>query len=193
MSITPLRSVYQIKITLKGIRPPIWRRLLVENSINLEELHIAIQIAMGWTNSHLHQFVLNGECFGVPDEDFPDHTREERDYRVGNLLKQEKDRMIYEYDFGDGWEHIVELESISVFDMSLQLPVCIKGKRNCPPEDVGGVPGYNHLIDVLGDESDPEYQDMIDWLGGKYDPEAFELVEVNNLLKKYCVEEMLVD
>ena len=100
-----LRDLYQIKVTLNGVKPQIWRRLLISSATDLAELHEILQIAMGWTDSHLHQFVAGDETFGVPDPDFEVGTRSEEGIRIGSLLKKEKEWITYEYDFGDGWEH----------------------------------------------------------------------------------------
>ena len=100
-----LRDLYQIKVTLNGVKLQIWRRLLISSATDLAELHEILQIAMGWTDSHLHQFVAGDEAFGVPDPDFEVGTRSEDGIRIGSLLRKEKEWITYEYDFGDGWEH----------------------------------------------------------------------------------------
>lgn len=188
MTVQQLRSIYQIKITLAGARPPIWRRVLVSSTISLADFHLVIQIAMGWTNSHLHQFIYNREMYGIPDDefDFGLETKDERKFKIGQLLKQEKDSMIYEYDFGDGWEHKIVLEKILPFDKDARLPVCVKGKRACPPEDCGGIWGYEELLDTVQDAQHPEHEQMLEWLGGDFDSEKFEIKEVNELLVEYC-------
>ncbi len=185
MTAKPLRSIYQLKVTLKYSSSPIWRRLQVASTDSLEDVHIALQIVMGWTNSHLHQFVKDRVCYGIPDEDFPSDMLDETDYRLDQLLKKEKDALIYEYDFGDGWMHDVVLEKILPFKTDVKLPVCLKGSRACPPEDVGGVPGYEMFLEAIANPSHPEYEDMLEWIGGGFDPEDFELAEVNDLLREY--------
>lgn len=187
MTARPLRSIYQLKITLKGIRPPIWRRLLIAGTVNLEDLHIAIQIVMGWTNSHLHEFAKGRERYGIPDEDFPsDDMRAETDYRLDQVLKKAKDRLNYSYDFGDGWEHEVVLEKILPFDMDVVVPICVEGKRACPPEDVGGIPGYEMFLEAVSDPANPEYEEMLEWTGGDFNAEHFDLAQTNDLLREYC-------
>ena len=186
MTTKPLRSTYQLKISLQGARPAIWRRLLIASSANLEDVHIALQIVMGWTDSHLHEFVCGRDRYGVPDEDFPSDVRDEADYRLHQLLKQEKDRMLYAYDFGDGWDHDVVLEKVLPFDADARLPLCLKGSRACPPEDVGGIPGFEMFLEAISDPSHPEYEDRLDWVGGNFDPEHFDLEETNDLLREYC-------
>ncbi len=186
MTAQHLRSIYQLKVTLKYSSPPIWRRLQIASTDSLEDVHIALQIVMGWTNNHLHQFVKDRVCYGIPDEDFPSDMLDETDYRLDQLLKKEKDTLMYEYDFGDGWMHDVVLEKILPFKTDIKLPVCLKGSRACPPEDVGGVPGYEMFLEAIADPSHPEHEDMLEWIGGDFDPGQFNLAEVNDLLREYC-------
>jgi hypothetical protein len=183
-------KVYQLKITLEDIRPPIWRRVLVNSSSSLADLHWIIQIAMGWTNSHLHQFRHGGEFYQTPDP-FDDglgfmDALDSSQYRIDRLLTREKDNMRYEYDFGDGWRHKIVLEKILPADDALSLPQCIKGKRACPPEDVGGVWGYEDLLEILEDKNHEEYKSRLDWLGGEFDPEALDLSDINQQLKRWA-------
>ncbi len=187
MAVAQLRKIYQLKITLVGSKPPIWRRILVTDDITLDKFHLILQIAMGWTNSHLHQFISNGQFYGIKDDDFgfDMDIKNEEDYKLNHLLKSEKDILIYEYDFGDGWEHKVLLEKITPFNIDNKLPSCIKGKRACPPEDCGGIWGYAGLIETLNSPDDPEYESMVEWLGGKFDPEAFNIKETNKILSEY--------
>lgn len=182
----PLRSIYQLKVTLKGIRPPIWRRLLMASTTSLENTHQTLQIVMGWTNSHLHEFVTEGNRYGVPNEEFPSGVRNEAKYRLDHVLKKEKDKLIYIYDFGDSWEHEVLLEKILPFETNIELPVCLKGSRACPPEDIGGVGGYMMFLEAISDPVHPDHDSMLEWIGsdtaGAFDPEHFCLAEVNQLL-----------
>ncbi|MCF6249689.1 MAG: plasmid pRiA4b ORF-3 family protein [Methylococcaceae bacterium] len=187
MALSQLRSIYQLKITLVGSKPPIWRRILVSNNMVLDEFHLALQITMGWTNSHLHQFIANGHFYGIYDDefDFGMEIKDESEYKLNQLLKSEKDSIIYEYDFGDGWEHKILLEKILPFNKDKRLPYCEKGKRSCPPEDCGGIWGYKDLIDVINDIEDPEHESMLEWLGDEFDPETFDLEQTNKILAEY--------
>ncbi len=180
-----LAQVYQLKITLKGIRPPIWRRILVPSTMTLPRLHQAIQISMGWTDSHLHQFIVGRTRFGMPDPDYNDGTRNEKSVQIQQLMTQEKDTVTYEYDFGDGWEHEIKLEKILPVEKGQRLPVCVAGKRACPPDDCGGVGGYYHILEAIEDPENPEYEEILYWLGESFDPEEFDLQEVNEVLKAY--------
>jgi hypothetical protein len=186
MATKQLSSIYQIKISLIGAKPPIWRTVLVASDIKLSAFHGVIQAAMGWTNSHLHQFIANKKFYGVCDEDFDMEVEDETQYMLAQLLKKEKDSLIYEYDFGDSWEHNILLEKILPFDAGITLPVCLKGKRACPPEDCGGIWGYEELLKIISDPEHPENEEMLDWLGGEFDPEEFDLEDINEDLVDYC-------
>ncbi len=190
MTLTQLRSTYQLKISLEGAKPPIWRRLLVPSDIKLDVFHLALQISMGWTNSHLHQFIsMDRKFYGIQDDDFEFDDfkiEDESTTRLSKLLKAEKDYLIYEYDFGDSWTHKVSLEKILAFDPGKKLPYCVTGKCACPPEDCGGIWGYADLIKLLENPEHEEYDDMLEWLGGDFDPVYFGRRNMNQLLLEYC-------
>ena len=190
MNTQQLRSTYQLKISLEGTKPPIWRRLLVTSDIKLDVLHLALQITMGWTNSHLHQFISRDRKFyGIKDDDFAMdgfEMQDESTVRLSALLKTEKDSLIYEYDFGDSWTHKVTLEKILDFDPEKKLPYCVIGKRACPPEDCGGIWGYADLLTLLENPEHEEYEEMLEWLGGEFDPAYLDRREINQLLLEYC-------
>jgi len=177
-----LPKIYQIKVALNGVRPPIWRRLHVSSVSDLAELHDIIQIAMGWTDSHLHMFVAGGRQYGIPDPDFGDGTIPEKGVRIGTLLKKAKDSLVYEYDFGDGWEHKVTLEKIIDATLGQTVPKCITGRRGCPPEDVGGIWGYEEFLKAYTDRNHPEHQEYVEWAGAYFDPERFDPAEANEIL-----------
>ena len=180
-----LRKKYQIKVTLNDIEPLIWRRLLIPSSMKLDALHATLQLALGWTDSHLHQFELSGKRYGILDPDFDDETVDESGIRIEKILKREKQSLLYEYDFGDGWEHKVELELILPFEASDQLPICVDGSRSCPPEDVGGPLGYMDFLEKFIDPAHPEHQEAVNWAGDYFHTENFDLDEVNELLEEY--------
>ena len=188
--------IYQIQISLIGSKPKIWRRVLVQSDMLLSDFHKVIQSSMGWTNSHLHLFDKNETCYS---ENIPgDPSWEEMGYvdyqgmKVSDLLVNEEERILYEYDFGEGWKHDIILEKIlSGEENELEKPICLAGKLNCPPEDCGGIRGYSNLLEILKNPADEEYESYIEWLGGKFDPEHFSLNKVNKLLKSKnfgCVE-----
>ena len=180
-------QIYQLKITLRHSRPPIWRRFLAPSDMNLAKLHHVIQEVMGWTDSHLHQFKVGNVYYGItyPDDfgGMPE-TRDERKARLDMLVSRLKAKFIYEYDFGDSWEHDVVLEKILPPESGITHPVCIAGKRACPPEDCGGVWGYDGLLETIKDPNHPEHEDMLEWLGGDFDPEKFDVEAVNKALRR---------
>jgi hypothetical protein len=186
MAVQPLRSIFQIKVTLKGIKPPVWRRLLVLSSLKLSDFHRVLQCAMGWCDLHLHQFTVGRQLYGIPETDWPDDTLNERRFTVGNLLTAEEETLLYEYDFGDGWEHKIVLEKIMPFDKGIDLPQCLKGKRACPPEDVGGPRGYQDFLDAINDSEHPEHEGLLEWVGGEFDPEYFDAVVTTQTLHDSC-------
>jgi len=182
----PSSAVYQLKITLRGSKPPIWRRLQVPGDIKLNRLHEVFQAAMGWADSHLHQFIDPPVIYSVPSEDdFPGVERlDERRFQLADLVRREKASFLYEYDFGDSWEHEVVLEKILPPESGVKYPMCLDGKRACPPEDCGGVWGYDSFLEAIQNPDHPEYEDMLEWIGGSFDPEAFEVEKVNKELRK---------
>jgi Plasmid pRiA4b ORF-3-like protein len=185
-----LKQTYQLKISLDGAKPPIWRRVLVANTINLQDLHQLIQIVMGWNDSHLHHFIQGSgwqTVFYAPhqEDDFDSlDSKDEADYQIRQLLKKEKDKITYEYDFGDSWQHTLLLEKILPFEDSHNTPQCIKGKLACPPDDCGGIWDYANLLEILDDPSHPDHKDMLEWIGGEFDPNYFDMAKVNAWLKQ---------
>ena len=190
-NIVHLRQNYQIKVVLSHIKPPVWRRLVVDSRISLAALHDVVQIIMGWTNSHMHQFIdRDGVIYNEPyDEDFMfspgGETIDESVVLLNEVLKDEKDWIKYEYDFGDDWEHKLILEKIIPHKKNQFPIVCIKGKRACPPEDCGGPWGYKHLLEQLAaPEDEEEHAELLEWLGDDFDPELFALEETNQILEE---------
>lgn len=177
-------KTYQIKITLKRSKPSIWRRILIPSDLPLADFHKVIQTTMGWTNSHLHQFSKNRSYYApVMDEDYGDYNSiDYKGYKVSDLLKKEKDKITYEYDFGDDWIHEILLEKIEDKEMENNEAICIKGKNNCPPEDCGGMWGYYAMMEIINDPNHPEHEDYKEWLGEDYDPTYFNKDEINKML-----------
>lgn len=177
-------TAYQIKLELSDSKPKIWRRLIIPGNMLLSDLHKVIQTAMGWTNSHLHQFV-KGKVFLEPpaEADFWDSAGiDYTGYTIDSLLKKKNDKIQYDYDFGDGWEHSIKLEEvIEKYDGT--LPVCTAGTMNCPPEDVGGFRGFSDLKKALKNPSHPDHKMYKEWIGD-YDSEYFNLDEINKILKE---------
>lgn len=182
--------VYTILITLKNIEPKIWRRFKIDSETPLDEFHEAIQIIMGWENYHLHQFSAKNLFYkDLSDSDFIGSR--DCDYsgmRICDLLKKEKQAIEYEYDFGDGWVHEILLEKIQN-NAILFCPVCLEGKRACPPEDSFGPWGYQDKLDILKNKEDEDYWETLEWMGEDFDPEAFNLDMINENLKNYFYED----
>lgn len=184
---SPNAPIYQIKITLAGSKPPIWRRVLVSAETTLDELHRIIQTAMGWEDYHLHAFDIDGERYAAP---VPDDASLLAELGIKSSLRAKLSALVdgagkrfkYEYDFGDGWLHNIVVEQVRPADPEQSLPVCIAGRRACPPEDAGGVSGYAKLLKAI---ADPEHDDHVfytDWVGGMFDPDALDLEAVNRRL-----------
>ena len=184
-SMSTSKTVYQIKVTLIGSKLLIWRRFLVADTTTLARLHDILQIVMGWTNSHLHHFFINGEYYGMHmDDEFGDmRTKDETHFKLNQLVSSKGFRFGYEYDFGDSWEHELILEKILPAEKGSDHPVCIAGKRACPPEDVGGVWGYQDFLEAISDPDHPEHDNLLEWIGGSFDPQYFDLEEVNVRLR----------
>ncbi len=177
--------IYQLKVTLRGSTSPIWRRIQIPANTALSRLHTILQVAMGWTDSHLHEFVVRDARYGCADTEWDplERPKDERRVRLGQLLTAEKDKFGYEYDFGDSWEHDVLVEKILPPEPGVPYPRCIAGKRACPPEDVGGLSGYADFIKAIRDPKHEEHDDLLAWAGGTFDPEAFDLNAINARLR----------
>lgn len=177
-------EIYQLKVSLKYIKPPIWRRFQIRSDVRLADLHDVLQCVMGWDDGHLYMFDAHGVNYGdrvrLEDDDVVSvHTA-----RLNSVLDLVGSKCTYLYDFGDGWEHVVALEKILAPDPGMKYPVCLTGKRSCPPEDCGGVGGYARLLEALADPEDEEHAELIEWMGGGHDPEAFDCDEANSLLSR---------
>jgi hypothetical protein len=174
-------NIYQLKINLRYLRPVIWRRIQVPADIKLHRLHDVLQLTLGWEDSHLHQFTVKKIRYGWPDPDFPSDIRDERKFRLDQLAGP-GDTLMYEYDFGDGWLHEIKIEKSLPTDKARHYPYCLAGKRACPPEDCGGIPGYQRLLKIIRNPKHREYEEMLDWIGEDFDPDAFDLVATNQML-----------
>ena len=183
-------QIYQIQISLQRITPKIWRRVLIPSDLPLADLHKVIQTVMGWENEHLHQFIKDRKFYSVQMEnDFDWNEKENSDYKklklkINKLIANPKDKIQYEYDFGDGWLHEIELEQILPVDPAIKYPVCIEGKNNCPPEDCGGPWGYMDLLEAAKNKRSKAYKEYKEWLGEDFDPEEFDMNEINELLQE---------
>jgi hypothetical protein len=175
--------IYQFKITLKDIEPPIWRRIQIPQSYSFWDLHVALQDAMGWLDYHLHIFrIINPETdqfdeIGIPDDEaFEDELPclPGWELPISHYFEKSGARAEYEYDFGDCWEHEIILEEIVNRVPKQKYPICLAGERACPPEDCGGSLGYLDLLDTIKNPDDEEFESTMEWLGGSFDPELFD-------------------
>ena len=176
-------TMYTLDVRLRDISPPIWRAIEIAGSATLEDLHFAIQVAMGWTNSHLHQFVIGDASYGMVDVDDADELdlEDEGEFELQDLVKH-GESFLYEYDFGDSWEHDTKVEAVLDADDDKTYPACIAGERACPPEDCGGAWGYEELLAALADPDHDEHDQFLEWVGGEFDPARLDLTAINRAL-----------
>jgi hypothetical protein len=173
-----------MKITLLGSKPPVWRRFLVDNNITFHELHNIIQEIMGWSNYHLYQFTINGLSILVPNEDYDDEYEDSQKVRLKDFLNTEKQKFSYLYDFGDNWKHILVVEKFISSASADKYPICVDGKMACPPEDCGGIYGFEDFIKIMRNKKHPDHKEMLDWLGERFDPKQFDKNVVNKRLRR---------
>lgn len=179
------KSAFQLKLSLVGAKPPIWRRLLVKDDTDLHRLHLIIQDAMGWRNCHLYQFEIDEARYAEPfEDDFVEDDQEPASKtRLGDLDLREGDSFVYNYDFGDDWYHEIEIEQVAPVEKNGEFPRCLAGRRACPPEDCGGIHGYDSMLSALRSRSHPERAQWLEWIGRNWDPEAFDCEAVDQLLR----------
>lgn len=179
-------KLVQLKIVLKHTKPPIWRRIVVKNSITFFELHLVIQCAMGWENCHLYEFIVDQYRIGELNDEFDSYNGskliDSEEIALKEILSSKIKKFSYDYDFGDGWNHEISVEKILPLNTDAEYPKCLKGKMNCPPEDCGGIPGYYNLVGIMSDKNNPQRKEMIEWLGGDFDPKEFNLEDSNTRL-----------
>jgi hypothetical protein len=178
------QPVFQVRISLEDIEPPVWRRVLIPGGVNLSKLHDIFQAAMGWTNSHLHSFTIDAKLYGPQFDDYPDDELDETECTVSFALRGSVLHFSYEYDFGDSWTHKVVVEDVSWAPYVLKHGVCLDGGGACPPEDVGGTGGYEEFLAALADPLHEEHDNYLVWVGYKFDPEAFNVAAANAALQR---------
>jgi hypothetical protein len=178
-------TALQFTVTLQGITPKIWRKIQVPPDYSFWDLHVAIQDAMGWTDSHLHLFRVKSPStgkideIGIPgDEDWSQPCLAGWEVPILQYFNKKGAKAKYEYDFGDDWQHVLVLDAIIEGPKPRKRPVCLDGARACPPEDCGGVHGYQEMVRILKDPSDQEHEEMLEWVGSGYDPDHFDKKEV---------------
>lgn len=171
-----------LRIELRYVQPMIYRTVVIPSRITLPKLHVTIQQAMGWLGGHLHEFIINHVHYGEPDPDYP-----ETDLKNQNRVRLDKalglsGQFDYIYDYGDNWAHKIRVLEVMPFDGPLNFPWCLDGTNACPPEDVGGEPGYMAFVQAMSDPDHPDHSDLMQWYGGPFDPTAFDLQEANERL-----------
>jgi len=187
----PLRAVktaapiYQLRIELLDLEPAIWRQVLVPASIRLHKLHVVLLWTMGWAGGHLHEFIIGHDHYGEPDPHYDTPPLIQRDDRatLAAALGGRK-AFTYLYDYGDGWEHRVTVEKILARDPAMKSPQCLDGANACPPEDVGGPPGYVEFLEAISDPKHDEHDALLEWCGGSFDATAFRLEDINVRLRQ---------
>lgn len=176
----PMTNILKLRIKIPVIEPEIWREILIKNDITFKKLHEIIQLSFGWTNSHLYNFDVNGILFSMPDKEFENNDLDVKN-KITEFLIEKGQKALYTYDFGDNWEHEIEIVDVLKKEKGIRYPKCLGGKRNGPPEDCGGISGYEDVIDALTSKDKSEHEDLLEWLGD-YDPEKFDIDQINKVI-----------
>ncbi|MCX6055589.1 MAG: plasmid pRiA4b ORF-3 family protein [Chloroflexi bacterium] len=192
MSANQLPNLLQIKISIKYIQPSIWRRIMISDRMTLQDLHGVIQAVFSWQDYHLHEFEINHITYGDPaNDEFGDHpVLDETEYELNSFGLTKGSRFNYVYDFGDNWEHSLVVEEMIPLEKRTKLPRCIGGKRACPPEDVGGIGGYEEFVNILKDPQHDEYDRYLVWVGGTFEPNDFDLTLANDRLGQFLQKKL---
>jgi hypothetical protein len=177
-----LTSAHTLKVTLRGVTPPVWRRIVVDSQTKLSTLSDLLEAAMGWYGGHLHVFDVAGTTYGEPNPSWDD-VLDERKVRLATVLPSVKSRMRWDYDFGDGWEHDVLVEAIGPPEPDATYPTCLAGRRACPLEDCGGPYGYQELLVALADPAHPDHSNLTEWAPSDFDPEEFDPDDATEAMK----------
>ena len=178
------KTVYQLKVSLVGSTPLVWRRVQVVADTKLSKLHKILQAVMGWGNYHLYEFIINKVSYGEPHPDYEKNMEAASNTTVAHVASAPGANLTYIYDFGDGWQHIILVEKILQAEPEVKYPLCIDGAMACPPEDCGGIGGYANFLEAISDPTHDEHETMLGWIGGEFDPEAFDRDRVNATLKR---------
>lgn len=182
--------VYQLKISLKGLLPPIWRKLQVRGDVNLHDLHQTLQVVMGWGNYHRYQFMIEGTRYGQPDPADP-ALKPAHEVTLSQVISAEGSKFIYLYDPADDWQHVVKVERIVPPEPGIYYPLCLAGKRACPPEESGGIWEYTNLLDILANPRHPEYHELVEQFGFEFDSEVFDVTRINRALRSIWLASLL--
>lgn len=169
------KTVHRLKITLRSVKPPVWRRIEVASDTTLGELSPMLEGVMGWYGGHLHAFDIRGTDYSPPDPDWDSNDLDENNFRLGDVLSTVGAKMTWDYDFGDGWRHNVVVEAITPAESDLSYPLCIAGRRACPPDDCGGPWGYGAILEALRDPQYADREDRLAMVPPGFDPARFDL------------------
>ncbi len=182
-------TVFQVKITLKGIDPPIWRRIQTTDC-TLGELHEVIQVTMGWEFEHLYQFHIGGVRYADLGMASFDDVEDAFDTKLSEVLPpgNRRPRFDYEYDFGDEWFHQLIVEERFPPEKGVKYPICVAGQRACPPEDCGGPWAYPEFVEEISNPDHRRHGEMLEWVGGEFDPERFDRDAVNGELRRMRIK-----
>ena len=175
-------TTHQLKVTLPTVKPRVWRRIVVSSDMTLAELAAVLEAAMGWLGGHLHVFDVGGTRYGRLDPDWGMDDLDENGFRLDKVLPEVGMKMRWDYDFGDGWEHDVVVEAIGLPERGVEYPVCLAGRRACPPEDCGGPWGYADLLEALANPDHPEHEELSEWAPLGFDPARFDIEETSEAM-----------
>ena len=175
-------TAHVLRVSLRYVEPEVWRRIVAVSDMPLPMFAKVLEQAMGWEGYHLHMFDVGGVLFGPPDEN-ADHLIDEKAAKLTHVLPRVESSLRWDYDFGDGWEHDVVVEAIEPLNPKTKYPVVLEGERACPPEDVGGPPGYEELLRALGKPKHREHKPMVEWVPKGFDPAVFDLVAANRRVR----------
>lgn len=184
----PNKYAYRLLVKLEGSEPTVWRLISVPGHMTLSDLDRTIQAAMGWTNSHMHLFAIDGNFYGVPDDEWIDDkpTLPDEEFTLDEVLGTTVKGFLHEYDFGDGWHHDVTVQAVELADEERNSwPMCLAGANACPPEDVGGLGGYEEFLQAIGDPSHEQHAAMWRWCGGPFDPKGFDINSANRAIRNW--------
>jgi len=176
-------TIHELRITLREVRPLVWRRIAVRSDMSLPELAAILMDAMGWHGGHLHAFEGAGARYAMPEPEWPDDDLDERRFRVRDVLPHVGSKLRWDYDFGDGWEHDVVVRKIGPGKSGVEYPICLSGRMACPPEDCGGPMGYADLLHVLADPAHPEHDEMREWAPPDFDPADFDVRLTTSMMR----------
>ena len=177
-------TVHRFRVTLLDVTPPVWRELRAPSVVGLHLLHAVVQIAMGWEDRHLHEWSIGDRLYVASDEeDWGERALDESGVTLAEVGPPDS-AFAYLYDMGAGWEHLVEVLAVTPYDATVIPLACLDGARACPPEDIGGPSGYEHLLDALGDTADAEHEEMVERYGDHFSPDDFDISRVNERLEE---------